>query len=569
MKNKEIRRIFEEIADLLEITGQDRFRVNSYRRAARTIGDLQGDIADVATEGGLTKISGIGKQTAERIEQYLSEGKIDVHEELRKATPEGLPELLAIQGMGPKKVKLVWEKLGVEGMDDLEEAIKSGELQELPGLGAKSAAQIREGIEFLKRNSGRTPLGVALPIARSLADRLAELPSVKDVSIAGSLRRGVETIGDVDILVSSGDGKDVIDAFLAFPEVRKSLAAGSTKGSALVGDKEIQVDVRVVESKSFGAALQYFSGSKEHNVRLRELAQNRGWRLNEYGLYDGEKQIAGKKEDEIYEKLGLAPIPPEIREDRGEIEAARSPFALITQGDMRGELHTHTTESDGKATAEEMVAAAEYLGYDYVAISDHGPTSVIANGLDIDRKIAQLEHIRNLAKETKGIKVLTGAEVNILSDGSLDYPDDLLAEIDVVVASAHVALGQERKIVTRRTIKAIENPHVDVLGHPTGRLLNTREGMDLDIDAVIQAAVETNTALEINAAWQRLDLKDLHVRAAYDAGSYIAINTDAHSVEDYDQIGYGVATARRGWVTKDRVINTWTINSLMKWLANR
>ena len=567
MKNKELSRIFNEIADLMEIGGQDAFRVITYRRVARTMKELIEDVEKVADDGRLTDIRGIGKGTAERIQQFLDSGEIAVHRELKEAIPAGLPGLLDIAGLGPKKVKLLWEKLGVESLTDLERELDSGAVEGLPGMGAKSAKQISQGIEFLKRSRGRTPLGVALPVARELAERIGKLPGVTRVSVAGSLRRGAETIGDADILAASSQGKEVIDAFLGFAEVRQKLAGGATKGSALV-EGDLQVDLRVVEDESFGAALQYFTGSKEHNVRLREIAIGKGWKLNEYGLFDGEKQIAGKREEQVYKKLGLPFVPPELREDRGEIEADEIP-ELIAPDDIRGDLHVHTTASDGHNTLDEMIEAARRRGWQYLGISDHSGSSVIANGLGAKRMAKQIEDVRAAAKATGDFGVLLGAEVDILAEGRLDYPDDLLAELDLVIASIHSGLTQNRRTVTKRTIRAMENPYVHAIGHPTGRLIGRREAMDLDIDAVVKAAVATNTALEINAAWQRLDLRDIHVRQAVEAGAKIIINTDAHATDQLDFMSYGITTARRGWASKHHVVNTMTLAQLRKWLARR
>jgi len=572
MINRELASIFGQIADLLEITGGDPFRVSAYRRAARTIEGLAEDAADLLKAGTLEEVPGIGKSTVEKIRQYVAEGKIDLHQELLASVPKGLPALLQIPGLGPKKVQAAWKKLNVQDLEDLKKSIASGQLAALPGFGAKSVDNIRAGIEFLERSAGRTPLGVAWPVARTLAEALKAAAKVRRVEVTGSLRRWCETIGDVDLLVAGTEGSRIIRTFTSLPMVREVRAAGETKGSVLVATPEgtdVQVDVRVVPRESFGAALQYFTGSKEHNVRLRELAIRKKWKLNEYGLFDGDKQIAGEDEAGIYRKLGLPLIPPELREDRGEIDnAARLP-KLLEDGDIRGDLHMHSTYSDGRNTIEEMAEAAQALGYEYIAICDHSRSETIANGMPVERLFRQIEEIRRLNKTLKGITVLAGCECDILAGGKLDYPDDVLAQLDLVIASVHTGLGQDRKTVTARTIKAMQNPYVAVIGHPTGRLLGRREAMDIDIDAVIKAAVETHTALELNASWQRLDLKDTHARQAVEAGAVLALGTDAHSTEQLETMAYGVRTARRGWVAKDGVLNTRTLAALRKFIETK
>ncbi len=572
MANRELVNIFTEIADLLEIKGEDAFRVNAYRKAARALDGLTEDVADLLAGGRLKDVPGIGKGTLEKITQFLTAGRIDLHEELLASIPEGLPALLQIPGLGPKKVQAAWRKLGVEGIEDLKRVIASGELAALSGFGAKSVENIRAGIEFLERSAGRTPLGVAWPMATELVEALKAAAKVRTVEIAGSLRRGRETIGDVDLLCSGDDGARIIAAFTSLEAVAEVRAAGETKATVLVDTPEgdaLQVDLRVVPAESFGAALQYFTGSKEHNVRLRELAARKGWKLNEYGLFDGEKAIAGRDEAGIYARLGLPLIPPELREDRGEIENAAALPVLIETGDIRGDLHMHSTHSDGRNTIEEMVAAARQRGYEYIAICDHSKTEVIANGMSADRLLRQIEEIRTLNKRLKGITVLAGCECDILGDGSLDFPDEVLAECDLVVASIHMGMGQDRARVTGRTIRAMENPYVTIIGHPTGRLLGEREAMDLDMDAVFRAAADTHTALELSASWHRLDLKDTHARQAAAAGVMMAINTDAHRIEQLDYMPYGVRTARRGWVTKESVLNTRTLAGLRKWIARK
>lgn len=576
MINSEMARAFERIADLMEIDGVDRFRINAYRRAARTIGDLPGDITELASQNTLTDLDGIGKGTAERIRQYIQTGHIDVLDELQEKLPGGLPALLEIPGMGPKKVSLVYQKLNVQGIDDLIKAIDSGTLAKLPGLGETSAKKIAEGITFLKSRGDRIPLGIALPIAQMFAERIAGFPGVEKVEIAGSLRRGKETIGDIDILCESKKGKQVIQAFTELEDVKRILVSGDTKGSVTVEidqQKELQIDLRVVSKKSVGAALQYFTGSKEHNVRLREAAIKKKWRLNEYGLYDGEQQIAGAKEKDIYTKLGYRWVPPEMREDRGELEPDIDFEELVTVDDIRGDLHMHTVASDGKNSIEEMGLAAKSMGYQYIAICDHSKSSTIANGLTVQRMKQHIANIRKANEKIKGITLLVGCECDIMPDGSMDYPDDILAQCDWVVASIHSAMSSTKSSKklnpTQRTLAAMENPYVSAIGHPTGRLINRRAPMEMDMQAVIETALKTRTFLEINASWHRLDLKDTHIRLAMQAGVPLTINTDAHSTQGLEQMVYGVLTARRGSATRKNIVNTWSLNTLRKKIENQ
>ena len=575
MMNAELSRVFNRIADLLEIDGADGFRINSYRRAARTLRDAAEDVADLASAGKLTSLPGVGKGTAERIQQYLDTKHIDVLDELEAKLPGGLPTLLDIPGMGPKKVALAHRELGITGFDDLKEAIASGELAALPGLGAASVKKIADGIAFLESSGGRTELAIALEMAEDLAERVRALPGVKRVEIAGSLRRGKETIGDVDLLCEAKDGQAVVAAFTSLGGVKRVLASGKTKGAITVelhDGSELQIDLRVVDAASFGAALQYFTGSKEHNVRLREMAAKKTWRLNEYGLFDGEASIAGTREEDIYRKLGLAWMPPELREDRGEFDADTAFDDLLTVDDIRGDLHMHTVASDGHCTIEEMGEAAKKLGYKYIAITDHSRAATIANGLSIERMEQHIVDIRAANDRVRGIEILVGCEVDILTNGSLDYPDDILAQCDVVVASIHMAMGPGGKgklSPTDRTVCAMENPYVTLIGHPTGRLINRRAPMEMDIAAVIGGAARTQTALEISASWQRLDLKDVHVKQAIDAGVMLCINADAHHTDSLVDVRYGVTTARRGWATKGDILNCCTLSGLRKRLQGK
>ena len=579
MANEELAAIFAEMADILEILDQDRFRVGSYRRAARVLADTTEDIAALAAEGKLQKLPGIGKSTAEKIEEYLRTGKITRHEELRKQIPLGLLEMLTIQGMGPKTVAKLWKQAGITSLDQLRKVIEENpsQLEKIEGLGAKKLAQLAESITHSEKVSGRFRLDEAGAVANNLCQVVKSCKGAKRVEVAGSLRRQRETVGDIDILCEAEEkyAQQIIKTFTEAKGVTKVLAAGETKGSVIVNHR-IQVDLRVVPSESFGAALQYFTGSKAHNIALREIAVKKGLKLNEYGLFkhdapDGAKPLAGRTEEEIYAALGLQWIPPELREDRGEIAAAAEGKLpdLVRLEDIQGDLHMHTTASDGVNTIEEMILACKKLGYKYMAITDHSKSQIQANGLDEQRLPDYIAEIRSAAKKHKDILVLAGIEVDIFKDGSLDFSDDILKEFDFVVASPHTALTQGRAEATRRIIKAIENPYVHAIGHPTGRMINQRTGMDIDIVKVAQAAAANNTALEVNAHPWRLDLRDVHIRTAIEAGAKLVITTDAHSAfggNDLTLMHYGVSTARRGWATAEDVINTYSPAKLKKWL---
>lgn len=573
MINAMIAKAFVRIADLLEIDGADGFRVNSYRRGARVLKDTTEDVAVLAAEGTLTKLPGIGKGAATRIQQFIDTGKIDVLTELQAKLPADLPRLLDIPGLGPKKIAAMHAKLGVCGFADLKRVIESGELADLSGFGATSVKRIVEGMTFLERSAGRTPIGIAFPIAEALLERVRDLPGVQRAEIAGSLRRGKETIGDIDLLCEAANGAEVVEAFTRFEDVGRILAAGGTKGSvtvALEDGRELQIDLRVVSKESYGAALQYFTGSKEHNVRLRERAVKRKLRLNEYGLYDGERQIAGLQEEDIYKQLDAAFVAPELREDRGEFDDTGDKPKLVTEADIRGDLHMHTVASDGKHTIDEMAVAAKALGYKYIAITDHSKSSTIANGLSVERLEKHLTAIREADERITGIKIFAGTECDILSDGTMDYPNDLLAKCDWVIASIHSAMGKGgsgKLSPTERTLAAIENRYVTMIAHPTGRLINRRAPMEMDMAAIVKAAADNGTVLEINANWQRLDLKDVHVRLAIAAGATFAINTDAHSMEGIGRLQYGIMTARRGGATKRDVLNCSTLAALEKRIA--
>lgn len=571
--NAQVAAIFQEMADLLEILGENRFRVNAFARASRAVDHLADDLASLPRDpAAIAALEGVGKGTAERIIEFLDTDAVKDHQALKARVPEGLPELLAVPGLGPKTVALLWKEAGVESMADLKARLDTDDLASIKGLGARTLANIRKNLAFAETAGDRIGLHPAMATAAWFVDRLQRIKAVRQVAFAGSLRRGCETIGDLDLLVAADD-KDraaIGKAFAAMTPVADVLLQGETKTSIRTDDG-VQVDLRIVSPESFGAALAYFTGSKEHNVQLRERAIKRGMSLNEYALTRDGEVIASQTEASIHEALGLTWIPPELREARGEIalaEAGNLP-ALIERASIRAELHAHTTASDGRWSIRELVQATIDRGFHTVAITDHSRSQVQANGLSVERLERHIEAIREVAAEMKGvITVLAGSEVDILADGQLDYPDSLLEELDLVVASPHHALSQEPKAATRRLIKAIEHPSVTIVGHLTGRLINRRPGLSPELKPVFEAAKQRGVALEINANYMRLDLRDGHARAAVEAGVRLAINTDAHGPADLDQLTYGLLTARRAGVTADHVVNCLPHDELHQWIAS-
>ena len=573
MKNAVLREIFEQMADIMEILGDDGFRINSYRRVARVIGDLPSDVEILLEKGNLAKIPGVGKSSLAKIEEFVKTGAITRHRQLLEKIPQTLLELLTIPGMGPKGVKAVYEQLRVTNVDELRNAIDTGSLSKLPGFGDKKAEVIARGIEFLTKSTGRIRLDQGLSAAEIVLEHLQGLSGIKSILPAGSLRRRAETIGDVDILIAAKKGKQVTKAFTGASFVLEVLAAGPTKASAIIQTETVpvHVDVRVVPAESFGAAAQYFTGSKQHNVRLREIAVKAKLKLNEYGLFRADKMIAGTREEEIYQKLGLDYINPLMREDRGEIEAAQTHSLpeLVQIKDIQGDLHLHTKASDGDCEVAEFARAARQIGYKYICITDHSRSSAIANGLSTRRLARQIKEIHNLNDRLKGITLLAGSEVDILANSSLDFDNKLLADLDFVVAAIHSGLGGSREKVTARTLEAMDNPYVNCIAHPTGRLIGKREPMDIDIAAAIKHAAETNTALEVNANPWRLDFRDTHCKMALEAGVKLLIGTDAHSIAGLGLMRFGVATAARGWATRADVLNTFSVTKIKKWVRDK
>ncbi|MEQ9618601.1 MAG: DNA polymerase/3'-5' exonuclease PolX [Deltaproteobacteria bacterium] len=566
-KNSEIAEIFEHISDMLSVLDENPFKIRAYRKAATNILELNEDVEDRAARDELTGIPGVGKDLGEKIKEYIKTGKIKEYEKLKSEVPLELTELLRIQGLGPKTLALLYKELKVRKLADLEKALSGKKILEFRGMGQKKIDDIKRGVQLFKESKERNLLGKALPLAESIVAEIENIPGTEGTKVAGSIRRMRETAKDIDILTISDNTQKVVKGFTEMKFVKDVLASGSTKGSIIAGEG-IQVDLRVVPPESYGAALLYFTGSKAHNVKLRTLATKKGLKINEYGVFRGEKMVAGETEKDVYKTLGLPVIPPELREDRGEIEAAaegRLPH-LIELEDIKGDLHTHTTWSDGKASIEEMAESAAELGYGYIAITDHSPSQTIANGLSIERLMKKKKELEAVAGKFKKIKVLMGTEVDIKTDGSLDYPDGVLKELDVVIASVHSGFKMEREAMTDRIIKAIKNPYVHAIGHPTGRLIGERDPYDVDIDDVIQAALEHGKALEVNGSYPRLDLNDLHVRKAVDAGVKIIISTDAHSRGQLGFMRYGAGTARRGWVEKKDVLNALPFKELDEWL---
>ena len=555
MRNDEVAEMLETLANLLEFKGENPFKLNAYRKAARVLRDLTEDVATLVRENRLKELPGIGESIEKKIVQAVATGKIEKLTEVMKTVPPGISRIMQISGVGPRTAALVHEKLGISTVEEFNEAARTGKLAGLPGIGAKKAAGFVGAIKFAKASSKRMLLGDALPLAEKIIAQLEER-GVRGAVAAGSLRRMCETIGDIDILVAGADSGRIIGAFTKLPEVRRILGAGGTKAS-IVLESGVQVDLRVVPPESFGAALQYFTGSKAHGIHLRTMAHERGLKLSEYGVFKGERRIAGRTEEEVYRALKLPLIPPELREDRGEIEAAQKGKlpSLVQLEDIHGDLHVHTKWSDGRNTIEEMARAAKALGRKYIAISDHTIALKVFGGLDVDGLMKEVAEVRAVAKKLRGITLLTGTEMDIRADGTLDLPDEALAKLDFVIASVHSAFKQDKEKMTQRIIKAVENPNVDCIGHLTGRLLGRREGYVVDVEAVLKAAARNGTAIELNANPLRLDLTDQACHRAKELGVKVVINTDAHNTEDLQLMRYGVATARRGWLEKSDVLN--------------
>jgi len=561
MKNKEVARVLYAIADLLEIK-EEKFKPNAYRKAAQNIELLPEDIEKVFEQGNLEKIPGVGKNIAKKIEEFLKTGKLEYYERLKKEIPVDVEALSSIEGMGPKKIKTLYNELGIKNLSELEKAAREGKIREIKGMGEKTEKKILESIAFARKGK-RELLGVILPEAMELKALLEK--KVEMISIAGSLRRMKETVGDMDILAFSSQPAEVMDFFTSMENVEAVIAKGETKSSVRL-ESGIQVDLRIVPKESFGSALQYFTGSKEHNIEVRRIAVRAGCKLNEYGLFKGEKRIAGESEEEVYRALGMDYIPPELRENRGEVEAAMAGKLphLIEYGDVKGDLQMHTKWSDGANTIEEMVEEARKMGHEFIAITDHVGSLKIAGGMDEDEIRKQMREVGKVNEKYDDIHVFYGVEVNIMKDGSLDMGKSVLKDVDVVVAGIHSGLRMPEEEMTARMIKAMESGVVNIIAHPTGRIIQRREGIKLDFEKVFDAAKENGVVMEINAQPARLDLNDVHVKRAVEKGLKLSIGTDAHNLSNLHYINLGVAVARRGWAEKKDIINTYDIKKLEK-----
>ena len=567
MNNLQVAQTFTTLANMLEIQGEVIYKILAYRRAAENIANLGRDINELQREGQLRSIPGVGEAIAEKLDALLTTGHFDLLDRARAEVPEGVVELLRVQDVGPRKARLFWKESGITSIAELEAAAREGRLRNLPGMGAKSEAKILANVAAFKRRASETrmPLGVAYPLSQAILEELMQVPTVLRAASAGSLRRMRETIGDLDFLVAADDPQPVMDRFVGLPVVADVIVRGPTKASVRLSNGA-QADLRVLEPARWGTALQYFTGSQAHNVRLREIAQKQGLSLNEYAITreKGGKEILCAEEAQVYARLGVPFIPPELREDRGEFD--REIPDLIEQKDLLGDLQMHTTWSDGKATVEEMAREAKALGYRYILITDHTQSLGVASGLTPARLKQQRQEIDAVNARLKGIRVLQGAEVEIHADGTLDFPDDVLASLDIVLAATHSSLRQERDKVTARLLAAIRNPHVDIISHPSGRLIGERDAADFDWEAVFHAAAETRTILEINAQPWRLDLNDLNARRALEVGCKLSLGTDAHDPAGFDVMFYGVAVARRAWATAEDVVNTWPLERLLKYV---
>lgn len=573
MRNLEVAQILREIGVLLEIKGENRFRVLAYQEAARKIENWPEAIELLAKEGKLRDISGIGEGLAAKIDEYLRTGKIEYYEELTKETPRELIQLTEIPGVGPKIARQLYSDLGIVNIEQLEQAIQEHRLQNLPGFGNKSEEKIRKGIDIIKKSTGRMLLGYALPLAEEVIAFLRENNQIDNISTAGSLRRMKETIGDIDILASTADAERMMETFTKLPMVKQVIAHGTTKSSILTYEG-VQIDLRVVDNQCFGAALQYFTGSKEHNVKLREYAQKKGYKINEYGIYriDDEEKKGGEKEEEIYQILGMEWIPPEMREDQGEIEAAlqkRLPV-LVDIKDIQGDLHVHSNWSDGLVSIEEMALAATKKGYQYLAICDHTQGLAVASGLTPEQIQERRKEINQWNQNHSEIFVLEGVEANILGDGSIDLPDEVLAQLPIVVAGIHTGLSQTTEKINQRLEKAFKNPYVQIISHPTGRLINKRDATQGDLALLFKYAQQTTTALEINAQPERLDLKDIDARQANEKYQIkLVISTDSHDPSSLNLMRLGVAQARRAWLTNKDILNTYNKGQLLEILQKK
>jgi len=569
MNNKQVAKVFEDIADLLELKGENPFKIRAYQKVVRSIENLPVEVEQLVKEDKLKEVPGVGEAITKKMTELITTGKLGYYEKLKAEFPEGISTLLDIPGVGPKTAMLLSTELEISSVDELEAAIVGGKVARLYRMGDKTAENILHQIQAMRRKDQRIPIGEALPVVDEILSRLGQVPGVKNLAPAGSLRRFRETVGDIDLMGTADDAREIMQTFASLPQVKEVLVSGTTKSSVVVSGG-LQVDLRIVEHDSFGSTLQYFTGSKQHNINLRERAHRRGLKLSEYGITNLATQELEKfiTEEAFYQRQGLEFIPPELREGQQEVERAEQGTLprLVELSDIKGDFHVHTDWSDGRDSIEAMALAAKALGYQYLGIADHSGGRGIAHGLDAERLRQQILEIKQLDQRLDGIHIFCGMEVDIRADGSLDMPQELLAELDIVTAAVHSAMNQSQEQMTRRIIRAIENPDVDVLAHPTCRLLPGREPVAVDMEAVFQAAVRTNTALEINAMPSRLDLKDIHAYRARELGVKLVINTDAHSTEHLEFMRFGVGVARRGWCQAQDILNTRPLEEVITYL---
>jgi len=557
----------DRMGDLLEFKGENVFRVNAYRKASRILDQLTEDIEKMEAEGRLRQIQGIGEGIAKDIRDYLATGTIERYITEKKDIPDSALEMMSIPGVGPKSASLVYKELGLKNIDELEKAIQEGKLRELSGFGPKKEENILRGIQLYREGSSRMLLGPAFLLVDEILEYMKPVKAIQRIEPAGSFRRRKESVGDIDILVTAKDPRAVIQHFVKYPGIIDVLGAGDTKSSIRIKGN-LQVDLRVVEEDSYGAALQYFTGSKEHNVKLREIARQKGLKV---GVYEGDKKIAGKEESDVYESLGMNWIPPELREDIGEIKLAQEGRIppLLEFKDLKGDLHCHSTWSDGKHPIEELAEYTQKMGYEYLAITDHSGSLKVASGLSSGDLHEQIKEIKSLNRKYQGFTLLTGNEVDILSDGSMDYPDEILKELDFVIASLHIASKKDEKGNTERILAAIHNPYVTTIGHLTGRMIGERDPYPMDIEAIFKAAAETGTALEINSSYQRMDLKDVHARKAYEMGVILSMGTDTHSIDTFRDVRLGISIARRAGIPPEKILNTWPLEKIHQFKLNK
>jgi len=567
MTNQRIAEIFGRMADILEIKKENIFRIRAYRKAALNIENLPEDVKVINDRGTLEKVPGIGKDLAEKIREFIHQGRIQAYEDMKKAFPEALLKFTEIPGIGPKTANALYNKAGVKSIARLKQMAKEGNIKNIAGLGDKTMINILRGIEYLEKSEGRALLNVAMETANEIIENLGKIDGVERIDYAGSLRRMKETIGDIDIVIESKDPEKIMNAFVNMTNVKNVLAHGKTKSSVMT-EENIQIDIRITDAESYGAMLHYLTGSKAHNVKMRQIAQAKRLKINEYGLYKGKglKRIAGKTEESMYKALGMSYIPPELREDRQEIEAARRNRlpTLVKLRDMKGDLHMHTKSSDGLLSILDVADTANEKGYEYVVITDHSKSLKIAHGLDEKAVMENMKEIEKYNSGKKKVRLLKGCEVDILNDGKLDYGDDILKEMDFVIAAIHSGFMQSKKQITERCLRAMDNKYVNMIAHPEGRLIGSRKGYDIDMGRILRHARETNTALEINAHPQRLELRDVLCKEAKNLRVKLGIGTDSHSKGHFSNMIYGIGVARRGWLEKKDVLNTFSLKDLLK-----